>query len=70
MKLKELIIGKSEFQFYKDSQLWYKTNTGSFTFPVPIEDIGNATFSRMEKSLLLMRYISKHLATLEEEKTR
>ena len=68
MELKQLIEGKSEFQFYSDGNLWYKTNSGSFTFPVPIEDIGNATFNRMEKSLLMMRYIRKHLKVIQEEK--
>jgi hypothetical protein len=65
--LKDLVQGTSEFQYYRDSQLWYKTQVGEFLFPVPIEDIGNATFSRFEKSLLLMRYIRKHLKTLEVE---
>ena len=63
--LKLYVQGKSEFQYYKDNQLWYKTNFGSFLFPVPIEDIGNAQFNRMEKSLLMMRYIRKHMEFLK-----
>ena len=66
MNLKDMISSKVEFQFYKDSSLWYKTVVGSFLFPVPVEDIGNATFHRMEKGILMMRYIRKHLKTLED----
>jgi hypothetical protein len=39
--------------------LWYQTNDTGFVFPVPVEDIGTATFSREEKSLIMMRYIRK-----------
>lgn len=67
MELKQLIKGNVEFQFYRDSQLWYKTEEGNFLFPVPISDIGNATFGRVEKGLLMMRYIRKYILTLEQE---
>ena len=43
--LKFYIQGKSEFQYYRDSQLWYRTQYGSLVFPVPVEDIGTATFN-------------------------
>lgn len=33
-----------------------------FIFPVPISDIGNATFNRSDKGILFMRYIRKHIA--------
>jgi len=63
-----------EFAYYRDRQLWYEVMymddsmlPQKFLFPVPIEDIGNATFTRVEKALLLMRYIRKHLKTLEEK---
>lgn len=56
--MKDLIAGNCRFQYYRDSQLWYKTENG-FLFPVPIEDIGNATFNAEEKGLLMMRYIRK-----------
>jgi len=63
-QIKELVRGNAEFQYYKDSQLWYKTVVGSFIFPVPIEDVGTATLNRVEKGLLMMRYIRKHLAVV------
>ena len=63
----------AKFSFYRDGQLWYrvdwKTEDGehqSFNFPVPIGDIGNATFGHTEKALLMMRYIRKHIKTREQ----
>jgi hypothetical protein len=47
------------FQFYRDGNLWYVTECG-FLFPVPISDIGNATFLVQDKAILFMRYIRKH----------
>lgn len=58
--MKEHIKGSVEFQYYRDSSLWYKTES-DLLFPVPIEDIGNATFSRTDKAILFMRYIRKYL---------
>lgn len=63
--MKDHIKGYCKFQFYKDSSLWYKTEETNLVFPVPIDDIGNATFSDTEKGLLLMRYIRKWIKTLE-----
>lgn len=64
---------QAEFEHFHDNNLWYKVFfmndemvSETFIFPVPIEDIGNATFGRTEKALLLMRYIRKHMKTLEE----
>ncbi len=56
---------KVHFSFYRDETLWYETDCG-FMFPVPISDIGNATFSAEDKALLFMRYIRKHLAMLKK----
>ena len=57
-----------EFQFYYDKELWYKTECG-LEFPVPITDIGNATFKNKNKAILFMRYIRKHIEMLEEAKS-
>ena len=62
--MKEHIGGYCTFEHYKDNQLWYKTANTNLIFPVPIEDIGNATFSSSEKGLLMMRYIRKWLAEI------
>lgn len=53
------------FQFYRQGELWYRTDTG-FEFPVPTSDMGDAVFSRDDKALLFMRYIRKHLENIEE----
>lgn len=64
----------AEFEYYLDHNLWYKVmftkddlSFGEFSFPVPIDDIGNATFNRTERAMLMMRYIRKHMKTLEEQ---
>ena len=56
---------KVRFTFYRDRQLFYQTECG-FEFPVPIEDIGNATFLAEDKAILFMRYIRKHLKTIDD----
>ena len=63
--LKEMIVNnqKVRFSFYRDGQLWYETECG-FRFPVPIEDVGTATFLAEDRAILFMRYITKQLAAL------
>jgi hypothetical protein len=65
--LKEMIVNnqKVQFSFYRDGQLWYETECG-FRFPVPIVDVGTATFLVEDRAILFMRYIRKHLAALDE----
>lgn len=65
MNLKEQLQGVVTFQFYKDKSLWYKTEK-DFVFPVPIEDIGSATFLVQDKAILFMRYIRKHIELTKE----
>ena len=66
--IKEMVKNKKvKFQYYRDSNLWYVTECG-FEFPVPIEDIGNATFMAEDKALLFMRYIRKHLNLIDVAK--
>lgn len=55
---------KVYFSFYREEELWYKTEDG-FEFPVPISDVGGATFLAEDKAILFMRYIRKHLDTIE-----
>jgi hypothetical protein len=64
----------AEFSKYFDGSLWYRiylvvdkgTHSQSeiYEFPVPVADIGTATFNATEKSLLLMRYIRKAMEDL------
>jgi len=58
---------KVTFLFYKQNELWYKTEDG-FQFPVPIDDAGDGVFLNEDKALLFMRYIRKHIAYIEAEK--
>jgi hypothetical protein len=60
--IKEMVSnGKTvRFAYYHDLNLWYVTECG-FEFPVPIEDIGTATFLNEDRAMLFMRYIRKHL---------
>jgi hypothetical protein len=60
-KVTEHIKGMSTFQFYRKGYLHYQTNDTGFAFHVPIEDIGDASFNRVEKSMTMMRYIRKML---------
>ena len=56
-----------KFIHYCDKELWYVTECG-FEFPVPITDVGNATFLADDKAILFMRYIRKHMEMIEEAK--
>lgn len=49
---------KVRFQYYRDGSLWYQTAFFEI-FPVPIDDIGNATFLNEDKAILFMRYMRK-----------
>ena len=75
MNVKDLVANgnKAFFTRYFDGKLWYKVvaldgGVLAFEFPVPISDIGNATFQAEEKALLLMRYIRKHMDMLKKAK--
>jgi hypothetical protein len=56
---------KVRFSFYRDKELWYITEDG-FEFPVPLDDVGNATFLHEDKAILFMRYIRKYIEFLDK----
>lgn len=58
---------KVHFSWYRDGELWYVTECG-FEFPVPISDIGNATFMASDRAMLFLRYIRKHVEAIEKAK--
>jgi hypothetical protein len=68
MNIKDMVKDnkKVHFQFFRDGDLFYQTECG-FLFPVPINDLGNATASKEDKAILFMRYIRKHMKTIENE---
>ena len=73
MSLKEMLYNEDDskklvhFTHYFDGNLWYDTDD-NFSFPVPISDIGNATYRATDIAPLLMRYIRKQLELLETSK--
>ncbi len=69
MSIKDMVSpGKMvHFNFYRKGELWYVTDCG-FEFPVPISDTGDAEFNSADKAMLFMRWIRKHLATIEAAK--
>ena len=66
-EIKECIKGQVTFQYYRANELWYKTEN-EFFFPVPVEDIGDATFWNIDRAMLFMRYIRKHIDSLKKQK--
>jgi hypothetical protein len=69
LSLKDMIKDnkKVRFSFYRDHELWYTTEDG-YEFPVPISDVGTATFLAEDKAILYMRYIRKHMEMLVKAK--
>lgn len=61
MNIKDMVKDKKvHFLHYKQGELWYETADG-FSFPVPLSDVGDATFLAEDKAILFMRWIRKHL---------
>ena len=69
MNIKDMVRdGKRvTFEYYRGGELYYKTECG-FLFPVPVSDIGDATFLKEDKAMLFMRYIRKHIKNIENQK--
>jgi hypothetical protein len=66
MKLvKERTKGQVEFIYFRKNELWYITETG-FKFPVPAEEVGDATFNASDKASMFMRYIRMHMKSIEK----
>ena len=64
MNVKDHIRGIARFEYFRDSSLWYRTES-NLLFPVPISDTGTATFPSEEKAMFFMRWIRKYLAEVE-----
>jgi hypothetical protein len=68
MNIKEMVKDKVvQFIYYKDKSLWYKTEC-NYVFPVPIDDIGNATMLHEDRAILFMRYIKRHMDMIENSR--
>ncbi|MDA3778899.1 MAG: hypothetical protein PF487_01495 [Bacteroidales bacterium] len=68
LDIKEIIKDNTvTFAYYRAGYLFYNViyREEVFMFPVPIDDIGDATFLNTDRAMFLMRYIKKAI----EEKT-
>jgi len=64
--LKQIVKGnQAQFSHYRAGHLYYNVPVEGeqFSFPVPIEDVGDATFLNQDKAIIMMRYIRKALET-------
>lgn len=52
------------FVCYRDSELWYETES-KFQFPVPIDEAKGGVFLAEDRALLFMRFIRKHLEAIK-----
>lgn len=58
---------KVNFVRYRKGELIYVTESG-FEFPVPTDDTGDGVFLAEDRAMLFMRYIRKHIESVEKEK--
>lgn len=75
-KLLDIVKGTAHFTRYEDKTLYYRviwegesivpTGTGSFDFPIPIDDAGGGTFLPVDKGIRFQRWIRKHLEYLQK----
>jgi hypothetical protein len=69
LTIKEIIKDNHvKFREYRKGILYYQIvimndisldDAGLYTFPVPLDDCGDATFKASDKAILFMRYIRK-----------
>jgi hypothetical protein len=73
MTLKEMLYHSDgtkktvTFSHFFDNALWYETED-HLIFPVPVSDIGTATFKAKDFSVFFMRWIRKHLELIDNSK--
>lgn len=56
---------KVRFKYFRENVFYYETECG-FVFPVELSEVGTATFQAEDKAMLFMRWIRKHLATVNQ----
>ena len=64
MNIKDLIKNNTvTFDRYRQQHVYYRINHLGidYTFPVPLEDVQDATLHSEEKAITMMRYIRKAL---------
>jgi hypothetical protein len=65
----QVTAGPCVFVRAKAGNLWYRSALG-FEFPVPMADMGEATFESEIKGMMMMRYIRRHAAAIAAERQR
>jgi hypothetical protein len=68
MNIKNMVSDNKrvKFVYFREGEFIYSTECG-FEFPVPLADIGKATLLAEDKALLFLRYIRKHVETINKE---
>ena len=67
MKITNFVYDKNfcQFVYYRQNFLYYsvveKNTSEKYLFPIPLDDLGDATINNIEKSIFLMRYMRKAL---------
>ena len=51
------------FDYYRSGTMYYlvRVNEINYSFPVPLDDVGNASLLRKDKAITYMRWIRKAL---------
>lgn len=59
------------FEFFREKTAFYSItfNGDMYTFPVPIDDIGDAALLKRDKAIIFMRWIRKSIENGKFEKT-
>lgn len=71
MKLLEIVKdNKVTFDFLRAGIAYYNIIVDNITyrFPIPLEDIGEATLLKEDKAIIMMRYIRKAISNNEFHK--
>lgn len=58
---------KTTFMFFKESELWYKTEDG-FEYPIHVTETQGGIFLNEDKAIYHMRFIRPHFKMLEAAK--
>ena len=65
LTLKEIVKdNRVNFSHYRAGHLYYQVvvDGNKYCFPVPLTDIGDATFLNEDKAIVMMRYVRKAIA--------
>ena len=59
---------KVHFQYFRDSEFWYRTDKG-LLFPVSLAEaqVGHATFLADDKAIYFMRWIRRYIELCKKE---